>query len=117
MQASLFLSFFQWRRVAVFAVLCALATLTVAASTRLLVTVVDRDTMSPVTDIQTADLSVLDGNRARTVEKVEKVSGLMDVALLVDTSAFGEMVQPAAADIIEQLADGDQMSIVRSRAR
>lgn len=104
--------FFRWRRAAAFAVFCALATLTAAASTRLLVTVVDRDTMTPIEDLKTSDLSVTDGARARTVEKVEKVSGLMDVALLVDTSSFGEMVQPAAANIIEQLADGDQMSIV-----
>ncbi len=75
-------------------------------------TVVDRDSMAPVTDLKASDLSVTDGNRVRTVEKIEKVSGMMDVALLVDSSSIGEMVQPAAADIVEQLANGDQMSIV-----
>lgn len=94
------------------AALCVLAALGATASTRLLVTVVDRDTMSPVTDLKATDLRVTDGNRERKVEKVEKVSGLMDVALLVDSSSIGEMVQPAAADIVEQLAEGDQMSIV-----
>lgn len=94
------------------AALCVLAALGATASTRLLVTVVDRDTMSPVTDLKATDLRVTDRNRERKVEKVEKVSGLMDVALLVDSSSIGEMVQPAAADIVEQLAEGDQMSIV-----
>lgn len=68
--------------------------------------------MTPVTDLQASDLSVTDGNRARKVMAVEKVGGMMDVALLVDSSSIGEMVQPAAANIIEQLANGDQMSIV-----
>lgn len=93
-------------------VLCALLGLAANASTRLLVTVVDRDTMAPVTDLKAADLRITDGNRERSVETVEKVSGPMDVALLVDSSSIGEIVQPAAANIIEQLAQGDQMSIV-----
>lgn len=93
-------------------VLSALLGLAANASTRLLVTVVDRDTMAPVTDLKAADLRITDGNRERSVETVEKVSGPMDVALLVDSSSIGEIVQPAAANIIEQLAQGDQMSIV-----
>jgi VWFA-related protein len=82
------------------------------AATKLLVTVVERDSMAPVTDLKPGDLSIVDGSRVRTVEKVEKVSGLMDVVLLVDSSVVGEMVQPAAANIIQQLQEGDQMSIV-----
>lgn len=91
---------------------CAFACLPGSAATKLLVTVVDRDTMAPVTDLTPSDLSVVDGSRTRAVEKVEKVDGLMDVVLLVDSSAIGEMVQPAAVNIVEQLAKGDQMSIV-----
>lgn len=82
------------------------------AATKLLVTVVERDSMAPVTDLKPSDLSVVDGNRVRTVENVEKLTGLMDVVLLVDASVVGEIVQPAAANIIQQLQEGDQMSIV-----
>lgn len=82
------------------------------AATKLLVTVVDEKTMQPVTDLKPSDLEVSDQKRIRTVERVEKVSGLLDIALLVDASLVGEMVQPAAANIIEQLGEKDQMSIV-----
>ncbi len=102
----------RWRRMGTLAALLTLVCLAAAASTKLLVTVVDRDTMSPITDLTAADFSVTDGGRARRVEKVEKITGAMDVALLVDSSSIGEMVQPAAADIVEHLPEGDQMSIV-----
>lgn len=82
------------------------------AATKLLVTVVDENTMAPVTDLKPGDLEVADGKRVRTVESVETVEGLLDIALLVDASLVGEMVQPAAANIIEQLREKDQMSIV-----
>lgn len=94
------------------ALLAAFTALSASASTKLLVTVVDRDSMAPLTDLSPADLEVVDGKRTRTVESVKKVEGLIDVVLLVDSSSFGEMVQPAAANIVEQLAEGDQMSIV-----
>ncbi len=68
--------------------------------------------MEPVKDLKPSDLEVTDGKRTRTVESAEKVTGLLDIALLVDASVVGEMVQPAAANIIEQLGKKDQMSIV-----
>lgn len=82
------------------------------SATKLLVTVVDRESMVPVTDLKPGELVVKDGKRDRRVEKVEKAEGLLDVVLLVDSSVVGEMVQPAAANIIEQLGEKDQMSIV-----
>lgn len=82
------------------------------AETRLLVTVVEQNTMMPVTDLKPSDLEVTDGKRTRAVEKVERLEGLLDLALLVDASLVGEMVQPAAADIIDQIGEKDQMSIV-----
>ena len=82
------------------------------AATKVLVTVVDRDTLEPITDLKPGELVISDGKRTRNVENVEKVSGLKDVALLIDTSLVGEMVQPAAANIIENLGEKDQMSIV-----
>jgi hypothetical protein len=83
-----------------------------AAATKLLVTVVDQNTMQPVTDLKPSDLEIRDGRRVRAVESVDRVEGMLDVALLVDSSVVGEMVQPAAANIIEQLGEKDQMSIV-----
>ncbi|MCU0228259.1 MAG: hypothetical protein MUF01_11525 [Bryobacterales bacterium] len=82
------------------------------AATRLLVTVVDQNTMAPVTDLKPSDLVVQDGKRVRAVESVSRVEGLLDLALLVDASVVGEMVQPAAANIVEQIGEKDQMSIV-----
>jgi VWFA-related protein len=81
-------------------------------ATKLLVTVVEESTMGPVKDLKATDLEVVDGKRVRAVESVERASGLLDIALLVDASLVGEMVQPAAANIIEQLGEKDQMSIV-----
>lgn len=82
------------------------------AATKLLVTVVDQNTMQPVSDLKPSDLEVMDGKRTRAVERVERMEGLLDLALLVDASVVGEMVQPAAANIIEQLGEKDQMSVV-----
>lgn len=99
-------------------VILALATLLLSgehhaiAETRLLVTVVEQNTMTPVTDLKPSDLEVADGKRTRAVEKIERLEGLLDLALLVDASLVGEMVQPAAANIIDQIGEKDQMSIV-----
>ncbi len=90
----------------------ALASTPTSAATKLLVTVVDQNTMTTVTDLKPSDLMVQDGKRVRAVETVERVEGLLDLALLVDASVVGEMVQPAAADIIQQIGEKDQMSIV-----
>lgn len=84
----------------------------VAAATKLLVTVVDQNTMKPVTDLKASELQVIDGKQTRVVESLELAEGLLDVVLLVDSSLVGEMVQPAAANIIGQLGEKDQMSIV-----
>lgn len=81
-------------------------------ATKLLVTVVDERTMEPVTDLKPGELEIDDNKRIRSVEKLERMEGLLDIALLVDASLVGEMVQPAAANIIEQLGEKDQMSIV-----
>lgn len=100
------------RRTLALTVLLVFTQLAAVASTKLVVTVVDRDSVAPVTNLTASDLKVTDGSRVRRVEKVEKVSGMMDIALLVDSSSIGEMVQPAAADIVEHLPEGDQMAIV-----
>lgn len=81
-------------------------------ATRLLVTVLDQRTGRPVTDLQAADFRVLDEGGARTVEAVEPAGDLLDVMMLLDTSLVGAIVQPVAANLIEQLQPKDQMAIV-----
>lgn len=81
-------------------------------ATRLLVTVLDQRSGRPVTDLQAADFRVLDEGSPRAVEAVEPAPGLLDVMMLLDTSLVGAIVQPVAANLIEQLQPKDQMAIV-----
>jgi hypothetical protein len=100
------------RAIVVALAMACLPGLPLQAATKLLVTVVDQNTMQPLADLKPSDLEVKDGRRLRTVESVARIEGMLDLALLVDSSVVGEMVQPVAANIIEQLGEKDQMSIV-----
>ncbi|HBY61451.1 MAG TPA: hypothetical protein DEH78_16640 [Solibacterales bacterium] len=82
------------------------------AATRLIVTVADQKTGKPITDLKAADFTVLDGSSPRTVESAQYVSEPVDVMLLLDTSLIGGMVQPAAAEMIAQLGEKEQMAVV-----
>lgn len=81
-------------------------------ATKLLVTVVEPRTCRPITDLQAADFNVLDDRTPRRVEAAERAVGLMDIMLLLDTSLLGEMVQPVAGSLIDQLQPKDQMAVV-----
>jgi VWFA-related protein len=82
------------------------------AATRLLVTVVERKGARPVGGLSASDFTVSDDGGPRRVEAVEVSSSLMDVMLLLDTSLAGDMVQPVADNLIEQLQPKDQMAVV-----
>ena len=82
------------------------------AATRLLVTVVEKKSGRPVTDLRKEDFAVFDDGAPRRVEAAEFSSSLMDVMLLLDTSLLGEMVQPVADNLIAQLQPKEQMAIV-----
>lgn len=83
------------------------------ASTKLLVTVVEQRSGTPVADLKAADFAVLDDKTPRRVEAAEySPAGLLDVMLLLDTSLVGEMVQPVAQSLIDQLQPKDQMAVV-----
>ncbi|MCC6858056.1 MAG: VWA domain-containing protein [Bryobacterales bacterium] len=97
-------------RRAVLAIL--LAVLPAAGATKVLVTVVQQKSGQPVTDLKAADFTLLDDRTPRRVEAAEFVSDPLDVMLLVDTSVVGEMVQPVAQNLIEQLQPKEQMAIV-----
>jgi VWFA-related protein len=81
-------------------------------STRVLVTVVEQKTGKPVADLKAADFQVKDGGAARRVEAAEFTAGPVDVMLLLDTSLVGDVVQPFALNLIDQLQDKEQMAVV-----
>ncbi|MDX2152048.1 MAG: VWA domain-containing protein [Bryobacteraceae bacterium] len=81
-------------------------------ATKLVVTIIDQKTGKPVSGLKAADFAVRGGGAARTVESAEAVSEPVDVMLLLDTSLLGGMVQPAAAELIAQLGDKEQMAVV-----
>jgi VWFA-related protein len=92
--------------------LLALLAVPARPATKLLVTVIEQKSGKPVTDLKAGDFTVLDDRTPRQVEAAEFSEGLMDVMLLLDTSLVGEMVQPLASNLIEQLQPKEQMAIV-----
>ncbi len=85
---------------------------TLCASTKVLVTVVEQKSGSPVTGLKAEDFTVLDDKTPRQVESAEYTSAILDVVLLLDTSLVGPMVQPLAEDLIAQLQPKEQMAVV-----
>jgi len=92
--------------------LAAILALPARPATKLLVTVIEQKSGKPVTDLKAGDFSVLDDRTPRRVEAAEFSQGMMDLMLLLDTSLLGEMVQPLADNMIEQLQPKEQMAIV-----
>ena len=92
-------------------VLLALAS-SLHASTKVLVTVVEQKSGKPVTALKAEDFAVLDDKTPRQVEAAEYTNAILDVALLLDTSLAGEMVQPMAENLIAQLQPKEQMAVV-----
>jgi len=82
------------------------------AATKLLVTVVEKKSGRPVTNLKAQDFTVLDDNAPRPVDSAEFSSGVMDVMLLLDTSLLGGVVQPVADNLVAQLRDKEQMAVV-----
>lgn len=88
------------------------ALLPLTAAPRLSVTVIDERSGQPVTTLQTSNFKVsVDGGEQR-VESATYSTGPVDVMLLLDSSSLGEAVKPIAAELVAQLADGDQMAVV-----
>jgi VWFA-related protein len=82
------------------------------ASTKLLVTVIEKKSARPVLGLKAEDFTVLDAKTPRAVEAAEYSTGLMDVMLLLDTSLLGGIVQPVADNLTTQLQPKEQMAIV-----
>ena len=94
-------------------VLCVwLAAIPAAAATKVLVTVIDRRSGEPVTDLQAADFKVTAAKVVKQVEGCEFTSDIVDVMLLLDSSLIGNIVSPFAGELIQQLGEKEQMAIV-----
>lgn len=63
-------------------------------------------------NLKAEDFSVLDDKTAQPVEGAEFSHTTLDIMMLLDTSLVGEMVRPAAAELIAQLDPKEQMAIV-----
>jgi VWFA-related protein len=81
-------------------------------ATKVLVTVIEQKSGTPVTGLQAADFTLLDDKTPRRVESAEFTSETLDAMLLLDTSMVGEMVRPVAGDLIAQLQPKEQMAVV-----
>ena len=83
-----------------------------AQQAQLLVTVFDEKTGRPIEDLQAANFLVIDDKTPLRVVGAEYKETLLDVMMLVDTSALGEVVRPLSAAFIEGLEPDEQMAIV-----
>ncbi len=83
-----------------------------SAETKLTVTVIETKSGRPVKGLKAADFTVLEDKSPLKVESAEFTGTDVDVMLLLDTSLVGGAVQPAAADLISQLKDKEQMAVV-----
>jgi VWFA-related protein len=92
--------------------LIALPVLPALGATKLVVTVIEQKSGKPVTDLKAAEFTVLDDRTPRQVEDAQFAPSAIDVMLLLDTSAVGEMVRPLANNLIEQVQPKEQMALV-----
>ena len=99
------------KRIAVL-IVALLAAMPAAGVTKLLVTVIEKKSGAPVTDLQTGDFTVSADKVRRRVEACEFSRGVVDVMLLLDSSLLGGAVSPLAAELIKQLDEKEQMAIV-----
>jgi len=76
------------------------------------VTVVERRTGAPVTDLAAGEFDVTVDRVQKRVEEAEYNTSVVDVMLLLDSSLLGEAVGPLATDLIGQLSEREQMAIV-----
>ena len=83
-----------------------------AQQVKLLVTVVDEKTGQPIDNLQASNFLILDDKKPLQVVSAEYQKHLLDVMVLLDTSALGEAVRPLGASFIDALGEKEQMAIV-----
>ena len=89
-----------------------LGAVTLAAATRVVVTVVEPKSGQPVTGLKAEDFALFDDKKPLRVDDAEFSQATIDVMLLLDTSLMGQMVQPVAETLIGQLQPKEQMAVV-----
>jgi len=83
-----------------------------AQEVKLVVTVIDEKTGRPIKNLQASNFSVMDDKTPLRVAGAQYQKHLLDVMVLLDTSALGEVVRPLGAAFIDRLGEKEQMAIV-----
>jgi len=83
-----------------------------AQQVKVLVTVVDEKTGRPIENLQASNFLVVDDKTPLRVVSATYQEHLLDVMVLLDTSALGEVVRPLGASFIDGLGEEEQMAIV-----
>ena len=83
-----------------------------AQEVKLVVTVIDEKTGRPIDNLQASNFSVMDDKTPLRVASAQYQKHLLDVMVLLDTSALGEVVRPLGAAFIDRLGEKEQMAIV-----
>jgi len=89
-----------------------LAAGSLAAATKIVVTVVEHKSGAPVTNLEAKDFAVFDDKTPREVEDAAFTSETLDLMMLLDTSLAGGAVQPAVENFVAQLGPKEQMAVV-----
>jgi len=82
------------------------------AQTNVIITVVDKKSGEPFTDLRATDFSIAVGQAPRAVQACEYKQETIDIVLLLDSSLVGEQISRLAPSLIRQLDEHEQMSIV-----
>ena len=72
---------------------------------KLIVTVIDEKTGRPIENLQVSNFSVMDDKTPLRVVSAQYQKHLLDVMVLLDTSALGEVVRPLGAAFIDRLGE------------
>jgi von Willebrand factor type A domain len=83
-----------------------------AAATRIVVTVVEQKSGAPVANLNARDFAVFDDKAPRAVEDAVFTSETLDLMLLLDTSLAGGAVQPMVENFVAQLDPKEQMAVI-----
>ena len=89
-----------------------LAAGSLAAATKIVVTVVEHKSGAPVTNLEAKDFAVFDDKTPREVQDAAFTSETLDLMMLLDTSLMGGAVQPVVENFVSQLGPKEQMAVM-----
>lgn len=99
------------RRLAACLLMLALA-VPATCATKLIVTVIDKKSGEPVTNLTANDFTVTAGHREHQVKQCAFQTGRIDVILLLDSSLIGPTISSVAPTLVNRLGAKEQMAIV-----